>query len=559
MALALAQKGRVMATRLELQLLPGAEPGLYRVEVVRSAAGDATGEMHLDAQTLLTDRDNWTQSILASSASRRSVSPTEQPLRTLGTTLFNSLFASSEIAEAYRICLGLAESREESLSIALRISTPELVALPWESLYDHALGAYLSRREPLVRRIPVSFVSRPKTVDLPLRVLGIVSSPRGLPLLDTDGEKERLESALADRIQDGSVLLHWAEPATWYSIQDLLLRHPWHVIHFIGHGDFDLDRDEGILSLVGENGRANNVEASRFADLLKEARPVPQLVVLNSCSGAASGASDLFAGTASSLVRSGITAVAAMQFEITDQAAIAFARGFYAALSEGRGIDDAVKSGRISILGSSGSTLEWITPVVYLRGDESQIFEIRRATGPDIAPSRPEEQSGKLDAPPSRPEAHSSIEEARAGVDEAIPYRAGVAAKQAASRGTEASDSNLPDTAKRVEKWWARVVSTARTESAPRNITVELHLADKHKIVIASAGDETITCDDSLVLKKIWYLKGDYQVPLKDHGTPRIAVLTLSRLPGWWSATKPQIYNLDRLSVDGQEVSVRAD
>ena len=96
-----------MATQLELQLLPGAEPGIYRVEVVQSAAGDATGEMHLDALSLLNDRDNWTQSILASSASsRRSISPTEQPLRTLGMTLFNSLFASSGIAEAYRICLG---------------------------------------------------------------------------------------------------------------------------------------------------------------------------------------------------------------------------------------------------------------------------------------------------------------------------------------------------------------------------------------------------------------------------------------------------------------------
>ena len=332
----------------------------------------------------------------------------------------------------------------------------------------------------------MSFVSRPKKVDLPLRVLGIVSSPRGLPLLDTDGEKERLESALADRIQDGSVLLHWAKAATWYSIQDLLLRHPWHVIHFIGHGDFDLDRDEGILSLVGENGRANNVEASRFADLLKEARPIPQLVVLNSCSGAASGASDLFAGTASSLVRSGITAVAAMQFEITDQAAIAFARGFYAALSEGRGIDDAVKSGRISILGSSGSTLEWITPVVYLRGDESQIFEIRRPEGSDIASLRSEKQPGELDAPPSRSEkqpgkldaplswpAQVPFDDARARVDEAVRrYRADVAAKQGASRGREESDPYPPDTAKEVEKWWARVFYTARTESAPRNITI---------------------------------------------------------------------------------------
>ena len=240
-----------MATELELQLLPGGEPGIYGVEVVQSAAGDASGKMRLDALTLLNDRDNWTQSILASAAlSRRSISDTERPLRTLGMTLFDALFASSTVAEVYRSCSTVAKVRGESLSIALRISAPELVALPWETLYDQAIGAYLSRREPLVRRIPVSFVSKPKTVELPLRVLGIVSSPRGLASLDTDGEMERLEAALADRIEDRSVFLHWARSATWSSIQDLLLRHPWHVVHFIGHGDYDLDRDEG-MNLAG--------------------------------------------------------------------------------------------------------------------------------------------------------------------------------------------------------------------------------------------------------------------------------------------------------------------
>jgi hypothetical protein len=104
------------------------------------------------------------------------------------------------------------------------------------------------------------------------------------------------------------------------------------------------------------------VEASRFADLLRQARPVPRLVVLNSCSGAAGSAQDLFSGTAAALARSGVAAVAAMQFAISDPATVAFARGFYAALTRGRGVDEAVSAGRIAILGTSGQTLEWITP-----------------------------------------------------------------------------------------------------------------------------------------------------------------------------------------------------
>jgi hypothetical protein len=40
-----------MATELEFQLHPGARPRMYRVEVVKSAAGDASGKMHLAALT----------------------------------------------------------------------------------------------------------------------------------------------------------------------------------------------------------------------------------------------------------------------------------------------------------------------------------------------------------------------------------------------------------------------------------------------------------------------------------------------------------------------------
>src|SRR6266496_3729361 len=158
------------------------------------------------------------------------------------------------------------------------------------------------------------------------------------------------------------------------------------VLHFIGHGGFDPGRNEGILVLVlvlvsvsvsvGEDGRADLIAAHRLADLLRQARPMPRLVVLNSCSGAAAGVSDLFSGTAAALVRGGVSAVAAMQYEISDPAAIAFARGFYAAIARGRGVDDAISSGRIAILGISDRTLEWVTPVLYLRGNDTHLFTL---------------------------------------------------------------------------------------------------------------------------------------------------------------------------------------
>lgn len=138
-----------------------------------------------------------------------------------------------------------------------------------------------------------------------------------------------------------------------------------------------------MLALVREDKRADVVEASRFADLLRQARPMPRLVVLNSCSGASTGAGDLFSGTAAALARSGVAAVTAMQYSISDLAAVAFARGFYAALAHGRGLDEAVSAGRIAILGTSSHTLEWIIPVMYLRGHDTRLFTLPPTSGAD--------------------------------------------------------------------------------------------------------------------------------------------------------------------------------
>jgi CHAT domain len=137
-----------------------------------------------------------------------------------------------------------------------------------------------------------------------------------------------------------------------------------------------IGRSNAYHAVVAEDGRSHNVAAHRLVTLLRQANPMPRLVVLNSCLGAQSSTSDLFSGTAAALVRGGFSAAAAMQYEISDQAAVAFARGFYTAIAYGRDIDDALSSGRVAILGTSDNTLEWLTPVLYLRGRDARLFAI---------------------------------------------------------------------------------------------------------------------------------------------------------------------------------------
>jgi hypothetical protein len=414
-------------TVIEVAIGPGAAPGVFRVEVVASPAGEASATVELDPEALLARRGLLQQAVLASAVPSRRVLPqTEQPVRAVGEELFAGLLGAGEVAGRYRAAAAVADERGEGLRVVLRIDDPALAGLPWEAMYDGAAGAYVCRQDQLVRHVPVASVPAPLWVRPPLRILGVVSSPRGLPALDVEKEQEQLARALARPVSQGLAEVHWAPTATWADLQDLLLDGQWHVLHFIGHGDFDSGRDEGVLALTREDGRADLVGAHRLTDLLRQARPMPRLVVLNSCSGAAAGTGDLFSGTAAALVRGGVSAVAAMQYEISDPAVVAFARGFYAALARGRGVDDAVSGGRVAILGTGDRTLEWVTPVLYLRGHDTHLFTLP-------APAEEAEDTDRDGTGSGQPGGTSSPGRARRGRREDSPAdRAGARAPQPA-------------------------------------------------------------------------------------------------------------------------------
>ena len=360
---------------MELEIGPGPEPGSYVTRVLRSVGGGEPSEhFRLDLDELVDRRPLLEASVLASAVSaRRVMSDSESVLQDVGRRLFESAFAGS-VGTAYRTSIAVASERGLSVQVALRLTAPGLAALPWEALYDADTERYLCRKEPLVRNVPAAHTPV-LTITPPLRVLGMISSPRGLPMLDVELERARLEDALGPHIADGRVELSWLDDLTWDGLHAKLLAGTWHVLHFIGHGAYDTATDEGVLAFVGHDGRADHVTASALADLLDEAEPTPRLVVLNSCQSGAGGPTDLFSGTAAALAHSGIHAVAAMQFSISDTAALAFSRGFYTALAHNRGIDEAVRSGRIGILGAGRGTLEWVTPVLYLRGD-AHLFDL---------------------------------------------------------------------------------------------------------------------------------------------------------------------------------------
>ena len=391
---------------IELEIGAGSAAGGYSVRVIHAAAGgEPAATLELDVEGILGRRELLEATLLASAVARRSVPAAEQPVRDVGQQLFQALF-TGPVYGMYRASLGVTQQQGKRLRVVLRLTAPELAALPWEALFDPETQGYLCRQEPLVRHVHAPYTADPVEVRPPLRILGLVASPRGLPSLDVEAEKDHLAQALAEPAAEGLVEVVWVPEATWEGVHAQLLAGEWHVLHFVGHGDYDTRTDEGVLALVGADGRADLVDARRLADLLGEAQPTPQLVVLNSCSSGATGVNDLFSGTAATLAHCGISAVAAMQFSISDAAAIAFSRGFYTAIAHGRDVDEAARSGRISILGAPGS-LEWVTPVLYVRGAARQLFTLgklpsRQQRKPVSPPEHAAERASGRGAGPSR-------------------------------------------------------------------------------------------------------------------------------------------------------------
>jgi formylglycine-generating enzyme required for sulfatase activity len=347
---------------------------------VRTPEGDARRTMRFPFDELALDnrlKDLQIALLRSGGERRKMLSAEEQAVQDFGRDLFNALLAD-DVRTRYDLMRRRAQTEGRGLRVKLRILSPELAALPWEFLYDSRQNEYvcLSRHTPLVRTLELTQPGQPLTVRPPLRVLGLIASPNDLPKLDVAREKGRIETALKDLLVDRLVELHWLAGQTWRDLQRAMRGGPWHVFHFIGHGKFDRNADEGVVALADDYGDTYHLRASQLALLLAD-HPTLRFALLNACEGAQGGGRDIFSSTASILIGRGLPAALAMQYEITDRAAIEFARSFYEALADGLPVDAAVGEARKSIRVAVANTVEWGTPVLYMRSPDGVLFDLQ--------------------------------------------------------------------------------------------------------------------------------------------------------------------------------------
>jgi hypothetical protein len=263
--------------------------------------------------------------------------------------------------------------------------------LPHELMVPPGLPQFLARRPyvSIVRTIGVEDVIEPVAVSGNLRILVAVAQPRECDALGWKKEAARIRRGLAG-LTDTTVEV--LGNASFETTCERLRDGGFHVLHFIGHGGFDRRSGQWYL-LFEKNRKAQFILAETLADRLSNL-PSLQLAVLNACHTgelARKAGGNPIAGVAAALSVFGVPAVVGMQVAVTDSAAIDFSTAFYSALRERVPIEVALSDARQAI---DICSPEWATPVLYLRGDSSDLFETEPVAPVIRTDNRPELKLG---------------------------------------------------------------------------------------------------------------------------------------------------------------------
>jgi len=355
----------------------------YRVRVLASPAGQASDEFVLPFSAL--ELENF---FLRMGRPRRGVrgrgdSPEMAAAKEFGSKLYRALF-QEQVQNVLARSLDRALADGQGLRLRLRLTHASgLIDLPWEFLYDpvHERFFAQSNQTPLVRFVDLPQSVPPLLVQTPLKVLVLIASPTDYDPLDVEKEWRDVQTALGDLQRRGLVQVTRLPQGTLAALRRHLQRDDYHIIHFIGHGTFDPQTEVGVLVLENEQRQPRLVGGQQLCTLLHDHRSL-RLVVLNSCEGARTMPSDPFAGIAQMLVQQGLPAVIAMQFAITDAAALTLAQEFYTTLATGYPVDAALAEARKAIY-NDVNDIEWGTPVLYLRAQDGNIFDISAASATD--------------------------------------------------------------------------------------------------------------------------------------------------------------------------------
>jgi len=167
-----------------------------------------------------------------------------------------------------------------------------------------------------------------------IRVLFLAASPT-VSQLSLDQELRAITAKIraAEHRDSLEVISRWAVRPD--DLQQQLLEHRPHVLHFSGHGT-----ESEELVLLDSQGNPKPVSKTALTNLLSVLKDNLRLVVLNAC----------FSQPQAEAITQVIDCAVGMNRAVGDEAAIKFAAAFYGAIGFGRSIQTAFDLGRNALM-----------------------------------------------------------------------------------------------------------------------------------------------------------------------------------------------------------------
>jgi hypothetical protein len=302
--------------------------------------------------------------------------PDDDHLCEFGELLFDSLFVG-RVRRLYDVAR--SEQRNEPLNVIFTCNIPWIAGKPWEFAFDPARKKFLATEEVHFIRNVLTSVPAQRVYEecQRLRMLVVEAQPIGTAELGAEDEKARIEHRFHPLTDAGLLEIEVLPEATPERLHEKLFGswlecRPYDIVHFIGHGEFDREAEEGRLLFHSSDGGSQRVDVQTLREILCS-RGV-QVVFLNACDTARDATRSLNRGVAQALVQGGLPAVVANQYKVLDPSAIAFAQHFYWALAHGASLGEAARESRIAVNYSiDGDLIDWAVPVIYARDPDYRL------------------------------------------------------------------------------------------------------------------------------------------------------------------------------------------
>lgn len=254
-----------------------------------------------------------------------------------------------------------ATDEEKAAHRAGQEATTELLALPWELLHD---GHGYLFHDGIGVRVRRSLPGGESPADLPeaarrapLRVLAVCARPEDdhTSYIDHRVSIQPLTEAL-NALGDLAAY-DILSPPTFPALCDrlraaLAAGHPYHIVHFDGHGVFDKVNGLGALVFEHPDDAATHKLHRRKAEIINADRLGAELrhagvglFFLEACQSA-QAEENPEASVAGRLLQSGVSSVVAMSHSVLVETARQFTAAFYPALAEGQRVGAAMLRGQ---------------------------------------------------------------------------------------------------------------------------------------------------------------------------------------------------------------------